>query len=301
LSAGVFDQTTRAFAPDYAGIKAEWKNDDDFISQIESSVPQGAMIFQLPYVPFPEHPRVNKMVDYDHFRAYLHSKNLRWSYGAMKNRDGDLWQSQLAARPTDDLVQALGFAGFAGIYFDRRGYEDNGAAQEMMLSKALGAQPMVSLNGRLVFFNLTDYTNRLRAQYSASEWQVKRDAILHPIMLNWVGGFSGLEVGQDKTWRWCSNEGELHIQNVSQRARKISLEMSFATGHSRFDNLIISGPLLSDEIKVNENPAYYSRTVTVPPGESVIEFASAAPRVDAPLDPRVLIFRIENFKMKELE
>jgi hypothetical protein len=58
---------------------------------------------------------------------------------------------------------------------------------------------------------------------------------------------------------------------------------------------------LSDEIKVNENPAYYSRTVTVPPGESVIEFASAAPRVDAPLDPRVLIFRIENFKMKELE
>jgi phosphoglycerol transferase len=301
LGVGIFDQTTRAFVPDYGGVKTEWKNDDDFISQIESSVPQGAMIFQLPYVPFPEHPRMNKMVDYDHFRGYLHSKNLRWSYGAMKNRDGDLWQRQVAGLPIDELVRALGFAGFAGIYLDRRGYEDNGAAQEMMLSNAVGAQPMVSRNGRLVFFNLTDYDNRLRARYSESEWQIKKEAILHPIRLNWVGGFSGLEVGPDKTWRWCSNEGELHVQNVSQRAREISLEMSFATGHRWFDALIISGPLLSDQVRVNENPSFYSRTVTVPPGESVIKFASTAQRVEAPLDPRVLVFRIENFKMKELE
>ncbi len=70
------------------------------------------------------------MHDYDHFRGYLHSKNLRWSYGTIKNRDGDRAQAVVAALPTEQFVQALAFAGFSGIYFDRDGYEDGGAAQD---------------------------------------------------------------------------------------------------------------------------------------------------------------------------
>jgi hypothetical protein len=71
--------------------------------------------------------------------------------------------------------------------------------------------------------------------------------------------------------------------------------MSLVGGYDQFDDLTISG-LYSDRIKINSSPRPYSKTITVPPGESIIKFTSNGRRVDAPLDPRVLIFRIENFK-----
>jgi hypothetical protein len=54
-------------------------------------------------------------------------------------------------------------------------------------------------------------------------------------------------------------------------------------------------------MKVGSALVPYSKTVVVPPGEWVIKFRSTAKRVDAPLDPRFLVFRIENFKMTELQ
>lgn len=76
--------------------------------------------------------------------------------------------------------------------------------------------------------------------------------------------------------------------------------MSFATGYEQLDDFTISG-LISEKFKVNFNPLLYSKAVTVPPGESVITFRSAAKRVNAPLDGRFLVFRIENFNMTELQ
>ena len=88
------------------------------------------MIFQLPYTPFPEQPAIHKMGGYDHLRGYLHAKNLRWSFGAIKNRDVDLAQRHVASLAPAELAEALAVAGFSGIYLDRYGYEDNGAALE---------------------------------------------------------------------------------------------------------------------------------------------------------------------------
>jgi phosphoglycerol transferase len=258
------------------------------------------MIFQLPYVPFPEFPPLQKMIDYDHFRGYVHSRNLRWSYGTMKNRDGDRALQLLSTLSTEELVKTIVFGGFEGIYVDRFGYEDNGAALEAELSKLLQTDPLRSQNGRLLFFNLAPYRDRLRATYSDSEWQAKQDLSLHPLLLDWKGGFSDYEALPGRVWRWCSSEGELHIRNNSQRARTVRLEMSFATGYEQLDDLIIGG-VISEQLKVNWTPSLYTKTVTLPPGESVITFRSTAKRVDAPLDTRYLVFRVENFKMTELE
>ena len=294
------DQTTSAYVPKYEKTKAEFVEDQQFINQIEASVPAGAMIFQLPYVPFPEHPRVNKMADYDHLRGYLHSKNLRWSYGAIKNRDTDLALRQLASVPPTELVLKLVATGFSGIYVDRYGYEDNGAALESELSKVLQAEPLTSPNGRLAFFNLTAYGNRVWQTYSEIEWQRKKELSIHPLLIEWKGGFSDLESRADKTWRWCSTEGELHLRNTAQLPRMVKLEMSVATGYEQLDDFSISG-LISEQFKVNDKPRFFEKTVTVPPGESIITFRSAAKRVNAPSDTRFLVFRIEDFKMTELD
>ncbi|HEX2271417.1 MAG TPA: hypothetical protein VHH35_17865, partial [Pyrinomonadaceae bacterium] len=298
--AAILDQTSRGYVPPYEQVRAEFESDERFIAAAEASLPAGAMVFQLPYVPFPESPPVNRMVDYDHLRGYMHSFKLRWSYGAMKNRPYDLWQREIASLPVEEMVRSLAFAGVRAIYFDRHGYSDQGAAMEAQLRALLQDTPSESNNGRLLMFDMTGYNSRLREQYSESEWQTKQDQSLHPLILDWRGGFSGLESSAEKTWRWCSSEGELRIYNTSQRARRVSLEMSFASGYEQFDDLIISG-LISDQIKTNATPAAYSKTITLPPGISIIRFVSTGRRVDAPLDPRVLIFRIENFKLQELD
>lgn len=300
LLVAFLDQTSPWYVPYYQPNKAEFVSDEAFVKNIEASMPAGSMIFQLPYVQFPETPAINKMVDYDHFRGYVHSNNLRWSYGAIKNRDVDRAQQIVAALPAEKLLQTLAFGGFTGLYVDRFGYADNGAAMESELSKFLQVKPLTSPNGRLIFFNLSDYANALRGKYSETEWETQKELSFHPILVDWKGGFSALESGPGKTWRWCSNEGQLHIKNTSKLPRTIKLEMAFATGYPELDDFVISG-FLSEQLKVGNVPVPYSKTITLQPGESVINFRSAARRIDEPRDPRFLVFRIEDFKMTELE
>src|SRR5262249_52791199 len=73
LGAGLLDQTTPSLVPDHAGAARVFAGDRAFVRGVEATLPRRAMIFQLPYVPFPENGFVHRMYDYDHFRPYFHS------------------------------------------------------------------------------------------------------------------------------------------------------------------------------------------------------------------------------------
>ena len=259
------------------------------------------MIFQLPYFPFPEHPPIFELPDYDHMKAYLHSTSLRWTYGAIKGREGDLWQRSISALPLPEFVESLSFAGFNGIYVDRFGYRDKGAALEAELSKLLGTTPLTSNSGRLAFFPLVAYHQQLRAKYTEEEWLEKQELTLNSLLVDWRNGFSGEESSPAMTWRWCSSRGELDLHNTSKRNRKVVLEMSLSTAYEQESNLTIRGPIYSDQLKINIQPRAYTMTLTVPPGHNVLEFVSDAERVIAPNDPRDLRFRIDNFRLRDLK
>src|SRR5205085_2127797 len=81
---GVYDQTPRNFPQGYPAWRLDFAEDEEFARRMEASVPPGSMIYQLPYMPFPEVGPVNGITNYDLFRPYLHTRTLRWSYGAMK-------------------------------------------------------------------------------------------------------------------------------------------------------------------------------------------------------------------------
>ncbi len=59
-------------------------------SELDSRLPQGAAVFQLPVMEFPESPPIASMYDYEPFRPYLWSKTLRFSYGAHKGAERQL-------------------------------------------------------------------------------------------------------------------------------------------------------------------------------------------------------------------
>ncbi len=154
LVVGALDMTPAALAPKYDDLAAVYRADEAYVSQVEALLPADAMVFQLPYIPFPESGPVGKLQDYDHFRAYLHSDDLRWSYGAMRGRPSDLWQRQVSALPTLTFIQEIRAAGFRGVWLDTWGYADGGAAITAELSSVLQTEPLVSDDGRVAFYEV---------------------------------------------------------------------------------------------------------------------------------------------------
>lgn len=151
--AAALDQTP-ATGPDFAAHARAFDSDHRFVQRIESRVPPGSMIFQLPCIGFPEQPSFGNMLDYDLFRGYLHSSTLRWSYGAMIGRPTFDWQIKTRALPTPQFVQTIKNAGFVGIYLDRFSRPRDLEAIENDLESATGHGKFASDDGRLVFFPL---------------------------------------------------------------------------------------------------------------------------------------------------
>jgi hypothetical protein len=151
LVLGAADQTTDFFVPPHAGLEADYRADQRWIRTLEGRLPDRAMVVQLPYEPFPEPPLGPRPL-YESAKPYLHSFDLRWSFGAMRGRPDD-WAAVNATKPAAELVAAARDAGFAGIHVDRLGYPDQGAATETDLRGAVG-EPERSPDGRYLFWEL---------------------------------------------------------------------------------------------------------------------------------------------------
>lgn len=100
--------------------------DKEFFPEMERRLPLGAMVFQFPVHGFPENGPVHEMGDYEHFRPYLHTKNLRFSYGTVKGRKGSDWQAELDNKKPVEMAKKLAAIGFGHVLINRRAYEDQG-------------------------------------------------------------------------------------------------------------------------------------------------------------------------------
>lgn len=156
LVLGSLDQTSPAFALQRSAAD-EWRSDDAFVRGIEQRLPAGAMVYELPYVGFPETPSPGGMYAYDSVRGYLHSHDLRWSFGAMRGRPPDDRFAPLAAAPVSELLPIVSAVGFRGVWVDRLGYADHGVQVESELARLAGPAELVSGNERFAFYDLLGY------------------------------------------------------------------------------------------------------------------------------------------------
>lgn len=163
LAVGLLDQVPRR-PPDYERLDAEFVSDKNFVARVEKELPDGAAVFQLPIVPYPEAGPTEGMADYDLLRGYLHSQTLRWSYGGVKGRDRADWQLKLLDEPPERLVPALAAIGFDGLWIDRHGYADQARPLEAELRRILAVEPIVSDDQRLSFFDIRPYRRQLEQQ-----------------------------------------------------------------------------------------------------------------------------------------
>ncbi len=93
---------------------------------MERDLGAGALVFQLPVLGFPEVAPPWRLGDYDHFRPFLATETLRFSYGVPKFRPRGRWQTEIERLQPLQLVQRLEEHGFAALYFNRLAFEDGG-------------------------------------------------------------------------------------------------------------------------------------------------------------------------------
>nr|VFK07994.1 MAG: hypothetical protein BECKLPF1236A_GA0070988_1001214 [Candidatus Kentron sp. LPFa]VFK25766.1 MAG: hypothetical protein BECKLPF1236C_GA0070990_1002510 [Candidatus Kentron sp. LPFa] len=73
----------------------------------------------------------------------------------MKGREDDLFYRALAQEPIEKQLDVIRQLGFAGIYVDRRGFEDNAEALIGHLTAKLNGPPTLTRgDGEVVFFKL---------------------------------------------------------------------------------------------------------------------------------------------------
>jgi phosphoglycerol transferase len=142
--------------------------DREFTEKMETALPVGAMVFQLPVMEFPESPAAG-VPPYDHFRPYLYSKNLHYSFGSMKGRERERWQPAVQAKFFEGAildqnagkirvnennariaVDELKRLGFSAIYVNRNGFPDRGKGiEESLLDLGYAKPPIRNATGDL--------------------------------------------------------------------------------------------------------------------------------------------------------
>jgi len=151
---GVADQQVGQSIPPYAASAAMWNSDEAFVRQIEATVPAGSMIFQLPFMAFPESGTSNEAGDADLLKPSLHSTSLRWSLGGIKGRPQTDWGLRAVQRPPEEVIQIITKMGFGGIVIDRAATPDHGAAIEAAYAPFADAPSFTSQDGRWTFLSL---------------------------------------------------------------------------------------------------------------------------------------------------
>ena len=145
-----YDQTAPSDAR--AEVQAAWDSDEAFFQGMVEDLPDGAPVFELPVVEFPEVPDVFGTGPYDQARGYIHAPSLRWSFGAVRGRH-PAWPADLDQRDGPALVAALRDAGFRAVVVDRLGYADAAAALEARLGSTVAPRGE-SQDGRYTWYDL---------------------------------------------------------------------------------------------------------------------------------------------------
>jgi hypothetical protein len=289
LVLGALDETSTYFVPTYAKDAREWRSDATFVAQIEARMPHGAAIFQLPYVPFPEGygsisttispPNATFDSTYELGRGYIHSKSLRWSYGAIKGRSAD-WQGQLAAKPLYLSLAAAAADGFDGLWVDPHGYSSQARKRlAPVLERLLGVAPLYSPARDLLFFDLQPFARRLQTQHAAGPLAALRYATLDPLRTA------------------CETSAGLELINPSRSTRTAMLTMVLSAGTEAPSKLLVHYPGGAVEA-VGKQPAHetanvaLSKHLSLPPGTSVVNFSSPG----TPVQPAA---RVGGFVLRE--
>ena len=288
LCIGIYDQTPKNDSECYLTF---YDSDTKaFVAEIEATDPE-AMILQLPNVSFPENGMVNEMKDYAHFVGYLYSDKLRWSYGAMKGRQGSVLLNNLCSLSTEEMVKQAAEIGFDGIYIDRYGYKsDEAEILESTIYEITKQEPIVSANNRYVYFSLGQYI--INNNISFNQKTLSENLI---IIVNGDGMYNK-ETNDKYEWYWCQNDSSIIIANYSNEELTVGMSFEIEVYGNQNGTINISCGNSNETIYIdgNNQKQTFNKDFYVLPGENEIVFTSDMQNISIENGQRQICFRIIN-------
>jgi phosphoglycerol transferase len=269
LVAGLLDEIPVAhLAQLRAGSDASFAEDRAFTREIEARLAPGSMVFQLPAMTIPvDRTTRPPMVYYDPGRAYLHSRTLRWSWGAIIGRTHD-WQTGVASFPPAELVRTLAVAGFSGVWLDRYGYGGDYRRRydlvERELASAAGQPLLASNGGRYSFVSLDQYRLQLEAELGSELLRRQRAQILRDLpLLRWREGCSEERAAANEWWRSCGAAAWFVLRNPRAGELQVTLSGRFRSAARPAGSLRVAGEGFKDEIPLGPQPFDYKRVLVL--------------------------------------
>lgn len=257
--------------------------DRNFAKKVEAQMQQSSMVFQLPVAAFPEVPPINEMGDYEHFRPYLFTQHLHYSYGTNKGRGDADWQIELSKLAPEDMAANLETYGFGAVMINRKGFEDKGVSliNELVNSN----RPVIEDNGELI---------AIRLNPSAVP-------ILPKSPPTYIIGWSGNE----GALRWAiSKRAEIIIWNNSNKPKPAIIEFSLMTLKPRNVRIGINDKTLQNSsLDISGESAHFKlNPVVLVPGQNILFVETdVPPEFPGNNDPRKISFGIKGFQYSLLD
>lgn len=281
LGVGLWDQLPRSpTGSDIQRVRRLVTSDARIVSSIESKLPPRAMIFQLPVCDYPEVPRVREMIDYEHFRPYLHSRSLRFSYGSQKGRSRERWQEEAMLFGPSSFVRTLEGYGFSAVLINKKAYD--GAAALLSELRTAGRSEIIAESADLVCVLLQPVTNPgLPPEFDR----------------NWYG----LEGTEREHWRWSKGNAKLILYNLAPDSRTIRLGFGLGSMQPRaLDIYAKSEKVYSTVIDPLRASTPVEIALSLSPGKNELSFRTdRSGEWPGGADQRKLAFNIRNFALKD--
>ena len=275
--------------------KDKFDSDKTFILQIEKILGNDGMIFQLPYYKFPEMGNVKDLGDYEMFKGYLFSDNIKWSYGGYKGRNSDLWNRYITSLSVKEMLEKISIVGFNGIYIDRKAYTKNEYTKlENEISDIIKEKAYISNNKDLVFFNLTNYSNNLKNKYSKEQLEKEKNKVLKVLIIS--EGFYESEQLENRKWKWMEAKSNIIIENNENKNINYVLKSVVFSEYPENSNLIVEFNGKKYKYLVNNKGTILNLSFKLIKGKNIIKLSTDAKRVDSDPDTRKLYLRFENIK-----
>jgi phosphoglycerol transferase len=282
LVIGLWDQLPRFPSADEIDfVHRRVVSDGRIVSALESKLARRAMIFELPVAGYPEVGPIAGMLDYEHFRPYLQSHNLRFSYGTHKGRTRERWQAELMSFGTANAVASLEKYGFAALLINRKGYPDNAVSLLADLRSA-GRSEILCESDELIVVALQP---------------VKHPSLPPEFDEHW----SGLEGTLADHWRWSMGDAKLILYNGDSAERTIHLSFNlFSLLKRKVDVLAGSKELFSVSLDPGQPSPSVDLVVSLRPGKNELLFRTDRPgELPGNGDPRKLAFSLRNFEFRD--
>ena len=259
---------------------------------LDDNLLPNAMVFQLPIKDFPETGPINNMGDYDHFRPWIWTKNIRFSFGTMKGRGDADWQHELKNESLDHIVMDLNRYGFSALLINRTAYNDGADALRKQILN-LGYEEII---------NLPEYYGfKLKP---ADHPALPRSSLY---LKRFKKGFYGPEVDGKEYFQWADSDGVIEIEPSWWRSTNKDLARSKKINVT-FDLRVISPRSVWIEFASN-------KSLVFAPSDTLRKVSFDIFVSDLPInihlysdrpgillgngDPRILAFQVRNFKIDE--